>query len=163
MELSGIGWNGEFNKSKAIRRKGASCLRVLFAHIEFIDQPTFGDLFPDGVSNLKQVIIRAGDTIDSIQLVYSNQTRPAHGGSGGKLYTFNLAPDEHITGVAGKYGTTIDSLILRTDKGQQAKWGGNGGDVVFDYAMPKGAWIAGFRGRSGDSLDAIGPVIVWKD
>jgi hypothetical protein len=35
MELSGIRWNNESNKYKAIEGKGASCLRVSFAYIEF--------------------------------------------------------------------------------------------------------------------------------
>ena len=35
MELDGIGWNNEFNKYKAVRGKGASCLRVYLPLIEF--------------------------------------------------------------------------------------------------------------------------------
>ena len=48
MELSGIGWNNEFNKYKAVEDKGASCLRVYLPCIEF------KSLFPLSNQELKE-------------------------------------------------------------------------------------------------------------
>lgn len=101
--------------------------------------------------------VRSEKYIDSIQVRYSSgQVGPVHGGSGGALSTINLAPDENITSIAGKYGRYVDSLVIQTSTGRNFSFGGNGGDVDYFYGLSNGMWISDFTGRSGKYLDAVG-------
>jgi hypothetical protein len=68
----------------------------------------------------------------------------------------NLAPDEYILGISGRFGDHIDSIRIYTNKITSPVFGGNGGTDVFSYTAPEGQMIVGFFGRAGDNLDAIG-------
>jgi hypothetical protein len=107
------------------------------------------------------VIVRAGDTIDGIQAIYvladgSSMEGAQHGGSGGRRYSFRLDSDEYITGLAGRYGNTIDSLRIVTNKRTSQTFGGRGGSRDYRLDVPSGNMAIGFAGRSGDTIDAIG-------
>lgn len=113
---------------------------------------------------LVEVRIRSGVFIDAIQTVYENSagqkyTSPLHGGSGGTLSVFKLAPGEYITRISGKYGWYIDSLLIETNKGHAKGWGGTGGAANYTYTAPPGSSIHGFFGRSGKYLDAVGVIL----
>jgi hypothetical protein len=106
------------------------------------------------------VIVRAGDFVDGIQLVYNVDGRPRfagyHGGGGGKRYEFWLEPGESITRISGKSGTYVDSIMFQTSTGRTARYGGGGGGNPFSYDIPTGYHLIGLWGRSGDYVDAIG-------
>jgi len=128
-----------------------------------------GAPFTDGQTggrSIAEVRIRSGAFIDAIQIVYVDDatgetiTNPRHGGSGGKLDVFKLAPKEYITEVGGKHGWYIDSLWIKTNKGRTSKkYGGAGGAVTFTLQAPPGTRIHGFFGRAGNYLDAIGVIM----
>lgn len=123
-----------------------------------------GDDFQDNFSSeglkIKRIDIWHGNRIDAIQIYWSNGTHSnKHGGGGGTQTKIELDNDEYLVGIQGRYGATVDSISLTTTKRSLGKYGGDGGNVSFDYntspQMPKIEIIA-FFGRSGDKIDAIG-------
>ena len=138
-----------------------------------------GDPFDDGayavvppVTGIKSLIIRHGDSIDGIQVVYAlengqNITSAYHGGLGGKADLIQLADGEYIARIQGEmisggppttqYLTSI-TLYTRNVQDAAVKWYGpfgkaNGHEgVPFSFA----GVVVGFYGRSGTYLDAIG-------
>ena len=130
----------------------------------YFSDGTTGGQFSSDNRRLVEVRIRSGIFIDAIQTVYENAvgqkiTSPRHGGTGGKLSVFKLAPGEYITRISGKYGRFIDSLLIETNKGRAQGFGGTGGAGNYTYKVPPGSRIHGFFGRSGKFLDAIGVII----
>lgn len=111
------------------------------------------------------VQIRAGDWIDSIQFTYSlpngtTATSQRHGGSGGRASAFQLAEDEYIVGLSGRYGDYIDSLRIHTNKRTSQLFGGRGGDHDFQISVPAGNQAVGFTGRADEYMDALGLIYV---
>ena len=129
-----------------------------------------GNRFDDGQTGgrrIKEVRVYSGAFVDSIQVIYIDQTNQIipggkHGGSGGNLSVLKLTLDEYITTVGGKYGSYVDSLFMKTSKGQVKKWGGAGGNVGFFYSVPPGTHIHGFFGSAGKYLDSIGVIMKTK-
>jgi len=126
-----------------------------------------GNTFTDPVIQtdvrVTAVQIRSGDLIDSVQFTYSlpNGTTTSgarHGGSGGRTSTFQLADDEYITGISGRYGDSLDSIRIQTNKRTSQLYGGSGGNRDFQISIPAGNQAVGLIGRSGEYLDAIGLV-----
>lgn len=116
-------------------------------------------------ARIAEIRVRAGDRVDSVQLVYSlpngrflEGTR--HGGNGGNERTFRLEPDEYITGLSGRCGDGIDSLRIHTNRRTSPLFGGGGGDREYRLEVPRGAEAVGFAGRAGEYLDAIGLTFV---
>ncbi len=114
-------------------------------------------------ARVAEVRIRSGDTIDAVQIAYAVPNGrlalgQRHGGSGGRESTFRLDGDEYIIAIAGRYGETIDSMQIVTNKRASAQFGGNGGDRRYRIEVPSGSQAVGFSGRSGDTLDAVGLV-----
>ena len=118
------------------------------------------DKIPMG-ARISEVRVRAGNTIDSIQAVYTLQDGrllegPIHGGGGGSPNVFRLDTNEYITGLSGRYGEYIDSLSIQTNMRTSQVFGGRGGSQTFGAKVPAGNRAIGFLGRSGEYLDAIG-------
>ena len=111
-------------------------------------------------ARVRRVIIRSNRFIDGIQLVHSVNGRTRsfswHGGFGGTLHVFTLDYDEHITGISGRYGKYLDSLVIHTNKRPQTRYGGPGGGCPFLLRVPDGYHLMGFSGRSGVFIDAVG-------
>jgi hypothetical protein len=108
-----------------------------------------------------EVIVRAGDYLDSIQMIYSLPNgRPLegarHGGNGGRAGSFRLDPGEYIVGLSGRCGEYVDSLRIHTNRRTSELFGGRGGDREYQIDVPDGNQATGFMGRSGEYLDAIG-------
>jgi hypothetical protein len=121
----------------------------------------FTDTQPGQGTRIAEVRIRAGDQIDAVQVIYAfsdGRTSEGlrHGGSGGHQYTFTLESDEYITGISGRYGNTIDSLHIHTNKRTSPLYGGRGGNQDFTVEVPSGEQATGFIGRAGNTLDAVG-------
>jgi len=122
---------------------------------------TFADFQVPADARVSEVRIQSGERIDSLQMVYvlpdgSSLSGPRHGGSGGRLNVFRLDADEYITGLSGRYGETIDSMRIETNKRSSALYGGSGGSTDYRVDVPSGNCAVGFAGRAGDYLDAIG-------
>ena len=128
-----------------------------------------GHLFDDGASisdnlEISKVIVWYGQLVDAIQVIYRDRTTGnevlqgrKHGGSEGRPYPFELKRGEYIVGVTGRHGEMIDSIQFVTNTGTRSiVMGGSGGDTEFYYYTPSGIEIIGFRGRSGQYIDAIG-------
>jgi hypothetical protein len=120
-------------------------------------------------SNFKQVIIFYDATVRCIKIVRPGIESPdevydpGNGGchSGGyKEARLTLDPDEFLIGIAGRYGTYIDSIRFYTSKKNSPVYGGSGGTAEFGYTASPGQKIGGFIGRAGDNLDAIGVIYV---
>jgi hypothetical protein len=126
---------------------------------EFTDSP------PSPGARILEIQIRAGDTIDAIQAIYlmpDGRTAPGpqHGGRGGNPGVFRLDSDETILGISGRYGNTVDSLRFHTNKRTSPLFGGRGGDRDYRIDVPNGSQFAGFTGRSGNTIDAIGLALI---
>ena len=76
----------------------------------------------------------------------------------GDLTVLTLAADEYITVIGGRYGRVVDSLFIKTNKGQAKRWGGDGGNVDFFYSVPPGRSISGFFGLAERYVNAIGVI-----
>ena len=124
----------------------------------------FADPEPQAGTRVLEVHVRAGDLIDSIQLMFAlpdgrTAMSPRHGGSGGRSNVFRLDSDEYITGLSGRCGDYVDSIRIHTNRRTSPVYGGRGGDRDFRVEVPPGYQGAGFTGREGDYVDAIGLVL----
>jgi hypothetical protein len=73
---------------------------------------------PEG-ARVVGVRIRHGQYIDGIELIYKTADGKEeglgwHGGDGGEEETFRLEDGESITGITGRAGTLVDSLMIVT-------------------------------------------------
>ncbi len=122
---------------------------------------TFADKnIPQGAI-VSAVRVRGGDFIDSVQMIYTltdgrTFEGPVHGGQGGRSSLFRLERDEYITGISGRHGNYIDSLVFHTNKRTSASFGGRGGSRSFRIDVPSGNQAIGFAGRAAEYLDALG-------
>jgi len=121
----------------------------------------FSDSQPSAGARVIGVRIHSAEIVDSVQMVYALSdgrtiVGPRHGGSGGRENVFRLDADEYIIGLAGRYGDTIDSLSIHTNKRVSQPFGGRGGDRDLRIEVPAGNQAVGFAGQAGDYLDAIG-------
>ncbi len=115
---------------------------------------------PQG-ARIAQIRIRAQRYVDSIQAVYalpggSLYEGPVYGGGGGKLNVLELAEDEFVTGISGRVGDYVDSIVIHTNRRSFPSYGGSGGRQSFRIEVPGGNRVVGFTGRAGRYLDAIG-------
>ncbi|XP_073009081.1 jacalin-related lectin 3-like [Typha latifolia] len=70
-----------------------------------------------GVNRIKKLIVRHGEAIDAIRIMFERNGQPEWtpmwGGSGGGFNEINLGPDEHLISVDGYYGKFEDWLVIR--------------------------------------------------
>ncbi len=115
---------------------------------------------PRETMKISEIRICAGALIDSIQVVYKydngvEQVEGPFGGTGGAQYVFRLDDDEYIKTISGRRDNAIHSLNIVTNK-KTRTYGGNGGSENFIYSTPDNIEIAGFFGRSGKYINALG-------
>jgi hypothetical protein len=125
----------------------------------------FADSLPAQGARIAEVRVRAGDTADAVQVIYTLldgriSEGARHGGRGGRENVFHLDNDEYITGISGRYGDAIDSLRIHTNKRTSPLYGGGGGNQDFQVEVPLGNQAMGFAGRAGDTLDSVGLIYV---
>jgi hypothetical protein len=68
---------------------------------------------------------------------------------------FTLEPDERIVAISGRYGQYVHSLRIHTDRRVSPEFGTAAG-TPYRIDVPPGHTVAGFAGRSGVYLDAVG-------
>lgn len=61
-----------------------------------------------------------------------------------------------VTEVSVKAGSLVDSLLVRTSKGKEKKWGGDGGHLQHTWHVPAGSSFLGFHGGVGGHLHNLG-------
>jgi hypothetical protein len=125
----------------------------------------FGD-FPQDDFKVVRITIRSGAVVDAIQTTHERPDGtlfefPHHGGSGGgeQILDLDVRVGEHITSIGGRYNSFVDHLVIRTSRGRSLDAGGPGGSVLYSYDAPPGFEIAGFHGRAGEFIDAIGVIL----
>jgi len=125
---------------------------------------TGGEEFSDNlteIARVKEVRIRSGAYINSIQLIWevpdgSTVQGERHGGPGGNFHFFLLATDEFITRIdvgAGTGASPVDCLTFYSSRGTKY---GPYGNVRGPQNRISGGPINGFHGRAGDLLYRIG-------
>ncbi|KAK1603529.1 hypothetical protein QYE76_000100 [Lolium multiflorum] len=120
------------------------------------------DMDMRGVNRVVKVVVRHGDTVDAISVLYERNGREEWtdlwGGQGGTL----AEPDEHFTSVVGHYGEFDGSFAVRslTFVGNRRSFGPYGQEDGVPFALPAaGGKILGFHARSGRRLDALGTYV----
>ena len=93
-----------------------------------------------------------------ISTTYQNDLRSwidTHGGNdGSQVAPLQLLPNQFITRVYGRSGALVDHINLVITDGRSIGGGGSGGGA-YDWSVPTGSFVLGFRGRSGSMLDQI--------
>ena len=104
------------------------------------------------------LVVRSGNLIDSIQMIYGGEPGPVHGSpNSGEPHRWDLEDGESIVGVFGGAGGAIDQLVFRTNLGREIGTGGSGGNYFIALA-PQGvnAALARIDGyQSETALEAI--------
>jgi hypothetical protein len=118
-----------------------------------------GNEFQFPATSLQSIRMQVGGSIDHI----SFQAPPGDLEKGfgsltrsGRDATFDLKPGETITGIGVSSGTLVDKIKFYTNQRESEWFGGTGGGPEQVLRIPPGGRFAGFVGRAGDSLDAIG-------
>ena len=127
-----------------------------------------GEEFSDDVSandcQVMEVHIYAQEQVHGIQIIHETcdgcrHAFPLHGRASGECHILNVAADEFITSISGRYGTQVASIRIQTNKKQSPPLGEEGGDGFYRYEAPSGAEIVGFCGRASDTVNAIGVLL----
>lgn len=64
-----------------------------------------------------------------------------------------------VTEISVKAGSVVDSLHLRTSKGREKTWGGDGGELQQTWCIPAGSSFLGFHGGVGGHVHCLGVTI----
>jgi phospholipase C len=136
-----------------------------------VPKPPNPETVPAG-SRITGFTVWAGKVINALQLSYAGTGGNGTITVGGtdlspKPVTVQFEPDEYILSIDGKYGSSIDSLQISTNKksyptspGQgHAYYGGSGGDVYFHYPIPSGLQMAGVFGMADKYLNSLGIIV----
>ena len=67
-----------------------------------------------------------------------------------------------VTEISIKAGSLVDSLLIRTNKGKEKKWGGDGGHLQRTWRVPTGSSFLGFHGGVGGHLHSLGVTLAWQ-
>jgi hypothetical protein len=149
-----IGWNNRLLVNECIGTSGGT------GGAYFEERP-----LPAG-ARINKIRVRHGTRIDAIGISYelggTTTDLPMHGGGGGTPSEFKLDADEDVTAIYGRYGARLDSLVIQTNKRTSIPYGGEGGEVYYQYHVTQGLKFAGFAGRSGTEVDAMGWILTAK-
>ncbi len=122
----------------------------------------FWDVAPDPAWEVAGYVVRAGNAVDGIQLIYRRPDGSLingayHGGSGGTESKTMFGNGEHITGMWGYASPNIRCFAFHTNV-QQYHCSGREEGTAFRYVLPISTRMRGISGRSGQLIDAIGIV-----
>src|SRR5688572_20772129 len=70
----------------------------------------------DAWGPIRRIIVRHGNEIDAIGVVYANGTYLRHGGGGGNETVIDLAADERVHTVRGAYDSRLHQISFETNK-----------------------------------------------
>lgn len=110
------------------------------------------------------IAVRTGDRMDSISITYRNGITLQHGGGGGSEHALILDEGEVLTKArfcTGAHdGTVRIFYALITTSGGRTLEAGSSSTSCANFNAPDGFQIAGFHGRSGEEVDALGALYV---
>lgn len=86
----------------------------------------------------------------------NGESSPQLGGTGGSADDFTLLEDESVRKVIIRTGDFLDSARFITNKGNEYKFGGNGGRVEFIVYVPFGFNLAGFKITTVEWVRSLG-------
>jgi hypothetical protein len=69
--------------------------------------------------------------------------------------TFELAPDEFLTGITVEYWRFVDRIAFHTNQRDYGPFGGPGGTVKKKLMAPDDRSVVGFKGRHWALVDSI--------
>lgn len=132
---------------------------------ELVDSP----ILDSSLTRVSEIRVCAGTYVDSVQITHkllpgapaglAGTSFPRHGGPGGTCRNFTIKPGDFVTRIDGRYGKFVTRLCLHShDEGALGCTGAGGGQGTFQYLAPPGMEIAGFGGRAGLFVDAIGVI-----
>jgi len=118
-----------------------------------------------------RIRIRADRFLDAIQVDYREGGRTStgerHGGGGGNPAELRLGRNEYVTSVSGRRGSLVDYIVIDTNQRKRALSAGyrlryfeprSPFNAEYRFDAPEGCEIAGFFGRSGSYVDALGVI-----
>ncbi|CAM9150392.1 unnamed protein product [Scytosiphon promiscuus] len=119
-------------------------------------------LLPAG--RVREIIGWSGDSVNGVQVVYDVEGDVVRGpkrvGDHGLYRQSKIVLDveggEVLTSISVKAGAILDSLCVRTSKGQEKRWGGGGGHLEHTWHVPPGASFLGFHGGMGGHVHSLG-------
>ncbi|XP_008648490.1 salt stress-induced protein [Zea mays] len=121
------------------------------------------DVLPD--ERLTSMTIRSGDVIEAyVDTAGNDYTTDLWGGGNGSFTKIELGDDEYVREISGTYGpydnvlNLVTSLNIIVTNVASFSFGNAQGDT-FSIPVENGGQIAGFYGRSGWLIDAIGVYI----
>lgn len=119
-----------------------------------------GKAFQIEFSSIKSIELRGGAIVDSIMVTDHDGKEHKAGGDGGAPIKLELAKDEQITKINGKFGKYIGQMTVETSAGQHissgnANWESGAEDFSFEAGNDP---IVGFFGTAGSYLDSFGIV-----
>lgn len=117
--------------------------------------------------SVKGLNIRSGAWIDSVQVIYSGEpdeenSTDSYGGRGGGLGHFLVHPGERISRITLTWAQYINSISIETSKGRKAVFGQESGHTQ-SFDIPQDAEFAGFYGRCGNYVDALGVLVAHRN
>ena len=116
-------------------------------------------VFAHGSDRISRVTVWHRQYVDGIQLETEGGVLPRIGGMGKhhdvRQETFDLAPDEFLTGVSVEYWNYIDRITFHTNKRSFVPFGGESGRAKRTLKAPAGRAIRGFKGRHWELVDSI--------
>jgi|SRR5947209_8511082 len=97
--------------------------------------------------------------VDGLQLETSAGPLPKIGATGLnrdiREESFQLQPDEFLTGVSVEYWSYIDRITFHSNQRSYGPFGGTGGRVKKKLDAPPGRVVAGFKGRHWHFIDSL--------
>lgn len=93
------------------------------------------------------------------ELVSAGEHLGSNAGNGESV-TLELDYDELIVNASGGFGALVDRLILKTNKGQEVRFGNSDGGDDFNFDFPEGKHIIGFHGGHNGDMHNIG--VYWR-
>ena len=110
-------------------------------------------------ARIRKITIWHRQYVDGMQLTTEDGALPQIGATGKhrdvQVNTFEIGPDEFITGISVAYWNFIDRITFHTNRKTYGPYGGVGGRVEKDLKAPSGRAVAGFTGRHWDFVDSI--------
>lgn len=112
-----------------------------------------------GSARMTRIVIWHRDYVDGIRLETDAGVLPKIGGTGQhhdvRQDTFELAPDEFLTGITVEYWRYIDRIVFHSNKRDYGPYGGSAGVLKKSLTAPAGRKVAGFKGRHWQLVDSI--------
>lgn len=110
-------------------------------------------------ARLTRVTVWHREYVDGIQLETESGVLPRIGGMGKhrdvRQESFNLEPEEFLTGISVEYWKYIDRITFHTNRRDYGPYGGSGARVKKRLDAPEGRVVAGFKGRHWELIDSI--------